>query len=357
MSAVCVVLPALLAAMAFLVAERTASRLSRPGHPLAVPDRPNERSLHNVPKPRTGGLAIHAGVASAVIAWLVLAPVLPCADRDLPSPGATLWWILGCTVAAGVLSMLDDLRGLSPGIRFPVQLAIGAGVAVGGGLVLRAITVPGLGTLPLGPLAVPVTVLSLVWMANLYNFMDGMDGFSGGMTVIGFGFLAALMWRGGAAAPAIVALLVVGAAAGFLRHNFPPARIFMGDAGAVPLGFLAGALALWGIGSGSVDAWAPLLVFSPFIVDATVTLIRRVLRAEKVWQAHRSHYYQRLVLAGWGHRRTVLAEYMVMAVAGLGAMAFQAASAPARGWILAGAVTGYLALGLAVDRRVGRSAA
>lgn len=103
--------------------------------------------------------------------------------------------------------------------------------------------------------------------------------------------------------------------------NFPPARIFMGDTGSATLGLLVAGFSLWGIRVDLFPLWFPMLVFSPFIVDATVTLIRRVLRKEKVWQAHRTHYYQRLSLAGWGHRKTVVVEYGLMLATGLSAIA------------------------------------
>jgi UDP-N-acetylmuramyl pentapeptide phosphotransferase/UDP-N-acetylglucosamine-1-phosphate transferase len=94
--------------------------------------------------------------------------------------------------------------------------------------------------------------------------------------------------------------------------NFPPARIFMGDVGAALLGFLAAAFTLWGGRDGVVPFWAALLLFSPFIVDATYTILRRGARRERIWEAHRTHIYQRLVQCGWGHRKTVLAEYVLM---------------------------------------------
>ena len=153
-------------------------------------------------------------------------------------------------------------------------------------------------------------------MANLYNFMDGMDGFAGGMTFFGFGFLAYFGWQAHFPVMLIIAVFVAMAALGFLTHNFPPARIFMGDAGSITIGFLAGTLMILGVRDGIFEIWVPIMIFSPFIVDATVTLIRRVLRRKKIWQAHREHYYQRLVLSGWTHRRTVLAEYGVMALCG-----------------------------------------
>jgi UDP-N-acetylmuramyl pentapeptide phosphotransferase/UDP-N-acetylglucosamine-1-phosphate transferase len=161
-----------------------------------------------------------------------------------------------------------------------------------------------------------------MWMTNLYNFMDGMDGFAGGMTILGFGCLAYVAWTHGNHGLAGLSLLIAGAAAGFLRYNFPPARIFMGDVGSVPLGFLAGASAVIGIHGGLFDFWVPMLVFSPFVIDATVTLLKRLLRGEKVWQAHLDHYYQRLVLAGWGHRKVVLAEYGLMLASGVCAILY-----------------------------------
>ncbi|MCK4586830.1 MAG: glycosyl transferase, partial [Gammaproteobacteria bacterium] len=98
--------------------------------------------------------------------------------------------------------------------------------------------------------------------------------------------------------------------------NFPPARIFMGDAGSIPLGLMVSAFSIWGILNEIFPVWLPLLTFSPFIVDATVTILRRLIQGEKIWHAHRSHYYQRMVLAGWGHKRTAYAEYLLMIACG-----------------------------------------
>jgi len=147
-----------------------------------------------------------------------------------------------------------------------------------------------------------------------------MDGFAGGMAVWGFGSFAVLGLMAGNMTFVGVSLVVAAAAAGFLVFNFPPARIFMGDTGSATLGLLAGGLSLWGSRDRVFPFWAAVLVFSPFIVDATVTLMRRLGRGERVWQAHRTHYYQRLVQSGWGHRKTVLAEYGLMAACGASAV-------------------------------------
>src|SRR6476659_1011719 len=110
---------------------------------------------------------------------------------------------------------------------------------------------------------------------------------------------------------------VAAAAAAFLLFNFHPARIFMGDAGAIPLGFLAATLGVTGWINGLWPLWLPVLVFSPFIADASVTLAKRALRGEKIWQAHREHYYQRVVRAGFGHRNMALLGYILMFAAGI----------------------------------------
>ena len=168
---------------------------------------------------------------------------------------------------------------------------------------------------------------------NLYNFMDGMDGFAGGMAVIGFGTFAVFGWLAGQQLFAALNLIVAAAAGGFLLFNFPAARIFMGDIGSSSLGFLAAAFMLWADRNGIFPLWIGVLVFSPFIVDATVTLIRRILRRDKFWEAHKRHYYQRLVQLGWGHRRTVLWEYAVMVLCAVSALIARYL-APSGQWIM-----------------------
>jgi UDP-N-acetylmuramyl pentapeptide phosphotransferase/UDP-N-acetylglucosamine-1-phosphate transferase len=205
-----------------------------------------------------------------------------------------------------------------------------------------------LGVISWGWIAGPFTVVFLIWMANLYNFMDGMDGFAGGMTVIGCGLLGYLGWQAHHPVISVIATLQSAAAAGFLVHNFPPAKIFMGDVGSVSTGFLTAALIVLGCRDGVFDLWVPVIIFSPFILDATVTLVRRALRHEKVWEAHRDHYYQRLVLSGWGHRRTVLAEYAVMALCGSFALLYQYASEEWRLVILGAWAVLFFSLAIAV---------
>lgn len=245
-----------------------------------VHDIPNERSLHDKPVPRTGGIALMAGALSG---WSLL--------QFWP------WWAVLAALGLFVLSLIDDVRNLSPGVRLIGHFIAALVAVLGSGVPLSWL--------------VPV-LLFVVWMTNLYNFMDGSDGLAGGMALSGFGCYGAGAWMGGDETFALLNFSVAAAALIFLFFNFHPARIFMGDAGSIPLGFLAAAFGAWGWRSGYWPFWFPLLVFSPFIVDATITLLQRALRGEKLSQAHRSHYYQRLVQMGWGHRNTALAEYMVM---------------------------------------------
>ncbi|HSB49205.1 MAG TPA: glycosyl transferase, partial [Burkholderiales bacterium] len=186
--------------------------------------------------------------------------------------------------------------------------------------------------------------------ANLYNFMDGSDGLAGGMALIGFSFYGAAAWFAGSTEFALVNFSIAAAAAAFLVFNFHPARIFLGDAGSVPLGFFAAALGLIGWLQHDWTWWFPILVFSPFVVDASVTLARRLLQREKVWQAHRDHYYQRLVQLGWGHRKTALAEYALMLACGVAALAALAAPAATQAGLLAAAAAVYLGMLAAIER-------
>lgn len=320
----------------FLLSWWLTGRLCAPDSCLRLLDHPNERSLHHVPTARTGGVAV---IGSAALGFVLI--VLFGEDLGLH---AIHLWILGATAVLAGVSFYDDRWGLPPLLRLCLQMIAAIALVVGEGLVLDSIRLPFGGHLSLGPAGPPASVLFLVWMANLYNFMDGMDGFAGGMTMLGFAFLAYFGWHSGHQFIFVTALLLSVGAAGFLLHNFPPARIFMGDVGSVPIGFLSGALALLGCREGRFDMWVPLILFSPFVVDATMTLMRRVARQEKVWEAHRTHYYQRLVLAGWGHRRTVLAEYGLMMVCGALAVMYDRGHEWQRVGVLIGGGLLYLVL-------------
>jgi len=250
-----------------------------------VLDRPNERSSHARPVPRGGGIAVIGVVLGA---WLALA----LRDGSL----AGLWPLLAAALALALVSFLDDLRSLPAAPRLAAHaaaVALGALVLLPGDALLFG------GALPWA-LDRLVVALAWLWFVELFNFMDGIDGITGVETIAVAGGLAliALVMGQGPLAP--YAAVLVGAAAGFLVLNWHPARIFLGDVGSVPLGYLLGWLLAW---QACVEGlwWLALLLPLYHWGDATTTLLRRGLKREKVWQAHRSHAYQVAVQAGWGH--------------------------------------------------------
>jgi len=247
-----------------------------------------------------------------------------------------------------LVSFWDDRVGLPVSLRLGVQLIAAVAVVSGAGVTLSSITMPAVGNVQLGVAAVPLTVLFVLWMTNLYNFMDGMDGFAGGMTVIGFGAMAYFAWQAQHAFILILSLVISMGAVGFLFYNLPPARIFMGDVGSISLGFLSGTLIVLGVHDGLFDIWTPLLLFSPFVLDATATVLRRVFHGEKIWEAHRTHYYQRLVLHGWGHRKTLLSEYALMVLCVAAALLYQAATDVGRVVLLAIWILGFVMLAVRI---------
>lgn len=282
------------ASWAFAVSAAVSWALMASPVALRLLDRPNARSLHERATPRLGGVGIVASIA------------LVCGVGPTALPGA-VWTAFFCVA---LVSLLDDARGLSALIRLFVHLAA-AGLAVQS-------------LLPAAPWPVlAAAALATAWGMNLYNFMDGSDGLAGGQAVFGFGALALAAWWTDNLSLTVAALAAAGAAGGFLVFNLPPARVFMGDAGAVSLGFWAAALGVAGVAGGVWALWFPILAFLPFILDATATLLDRLCRLQPVLQPHRDHAYQRLNLGGLGHRRTAGLYYSLMVVSAAVALMFQ----------------------------------
>ncbi|SDY26450.1 glycosyltransferase family 4 protein [Nitrosomonas sp. Nm58] len=306
--------------LSFLLAYLLISWLVK-GNALRVLDFPNKRSLHSTPVPRTGGVGL---ALSILMVWLLFSVSLP------PS----LWAGFGLLA---FISFVDDAMSLSVPVRLLVHIIVTMLFSVT--LLLDAHhwgVVVGIG-------------LAMVWMSNLYNFMDGSDGLAGGMALIGFGYYGMAALLAGNTEFAMINFCIMASAGAFLRFNFYPAQIFMGDVGAVPLGFLAAALGMLGWAKGLWSLWLPLLVFSPFIVDATVTLVKRLFQGEKIWQAHRKHYYQRIVQSGFGHRNTALLGYMLMLLAGGSAVWAGRHNFIVQGWLTGVWVCIYLIIMLAFD--------
>lgn len=267
---------------------------------VGIIDTPNHRSLHDTPKPRTGGLA----VLIAIVAGLFL--LQQYIDNRILS-------ILPYTLLIICVSFIDDIVPISALLRLLLQILL-ATVFVLNGLALESLVLPGL-EISLAPLiGIPITIFFVVWIINLYNFMDGMDGFSGGMAVFGFGTFAILAFMKGDIGFALINLIIVAATLGFLAFNLPPSRIFLGDVGSTLLGMFVALFLLWADSNKIFPIWIGVIVFLPFILDSTVTLGKRVLLGEKFWHPHCTHYYQRLVLSGLGHKKTLVFEYSWMMI-------------------------------------------
>ncbi|AGA28138.1 glycosyltransferase family 4 protein [Singulisphaera acidiphila] len=257
-----------------------------------IVDQPNDRSSHQIATPRAGGLAI-------VLTLFLLVPwLIP------PSTGSVLS-ALG-VAAVALVSFRDDVRSLSFTIRLLVQLVSASLLVVALDLPVKALDWPGhVVNLPHG-LGLSLSILTIVAYCNFFNFMDGINGLAAGQGVLTGSTLSMLLWRFGAGSSASVAAALAGAAAGFLPHNFPRARIFMGDVGSVTLGFVLALLSQIAHVRYGVPWTSLLLVHGLFLFDACFTVLKRMSRGESFWLPHREHNYQLLIRSGWSHPRTSL---------------------------------------------------
>ncbi len=258
------------------------------------------------PLPRGGGLAI---VAVAAAAGLAAAWVYPASQQAIAA------WLLPAMLIAAV-SLRDDFRPLPAALRLAVHIAAATSlVALAGPL--RGLAIGGVATPEIGLAAWPLTVIWIVGMTNAFNFMDGIDGIAG-ITAAAVG--AALAFASGAVGcepAAIVALALSAGALGFLTSNWPPARVFMGDVGSTFCGFTIAAVPLLVPPSerGALLTVAIVAIW-PFLFDAAITLLKRVIRRENLFEPHRGHLYQRLVIAGWSHRAVAALYGLLAAICG-----------------------------------------
>jgi UDP-N-acetylmuramyl pentapeptide phosphotransferase/UDP-N-acetylglucosamine-1-phosphate transferase len=255
-------------------------------------DVPNARSIHAQPTPLGGGLAIVAVTLAAAVLVCILHP---------DALNKTLGAIIPAAVVAAV-SWIDDMQPVAKRIRFAVHLGCAiAAVAVLGPV--REVSLGSFGSLDFGGAAWPLTLLWIVGLTNAFNFMDGIDGIAG-LTAAAVGAALAAV-AAAFASPAVggVAAAFAAAAGGFLACNWQPARIFMGDVGSAFCGFLLAVLPL-AVPPAAVPTAVAVAAAGlwPFIFDTAYTIVRRLRNRENIFQAHRSHLYQRLVIAGWSHR-------------------------------------------------------
>ena len=252
-------------------------------------DYPNERSSHFDPTPRGGGIAVTIAI---LLAWIALHKVGLVASSFVSIA-------LGTSLVA-LVSWVDDSRGLSPGMRLVAQ-----GAAVTIGVLVLPSRYSALEAWLGSTLFFVVAGLVWVWWINLFNFMDGIDGLaaSEAAAICSWLLLFALVGDGADPAAALLAAGITGAAIGFLVWNWSPARIFLGDVGSVPLGYLSGFLLL---DLASRGRWKIALILPLyFLADATITLLRRLLAGERVWEPHRQHFYQQAVRNGLPHSAVV----------------------------------------------------
>jgi UDP-GlcNAc:undecaprenyl-phosphate GlcNAc-1-phosphate transferase len=262
---------------------------------MRIMDVPNGRSSHTRPTPRGGGVGIVIAFAVGLATLWFVAISVRLADP----------FFLGLMVGASaiaIVSFLDDLRPTPLVLRFGAQL-IGTSVALWCDLVLHQVWLPVIGRVELGWFGYVLSAIWIVGMTNAINFMDGLDGLVAGSTLIASVGFAIVAFLSGSHFAYLAAVALAAGIAGFLPHNFPPARIFMGDVGSQFLGFT---LAVLGMVAAQFDAQrtsfmiVPILVFA-FLFDSGVTVIRRLFAGEKLTQAHRGHLYQVLNRAGWSH--------------------------------------------------------
>jgi UDP-GlcNAc:undecaprenyl-phosphate/decaprenyl-phosphate GlcNAc-1-phosphate transferase len=260
---------------------------------LGVVDRPEARRLNRRPVPRLGGLALFFGIFIPALAFLDL-------SRE------TRGLLLGAAVATAV-GAVDDFRGLVWWEKLLGQLAA-ASIPVGFGIWVHRFTFPvvGIHVLPKW-LGMPISVLWIVAIMNMFNFLDGLDGLAAGVSAISaFTFtLIALSLPRPEIGAAILSAIVLGAALGFLRHNFYPARIFMGDSGALLLGFVLAVIPLQGLlkTASIVTLFFPLLVLAVPIVDTTFVVVRRLKHGERVFEADQAHLHYRFLRRGFSQVR------------------------------------------------------
>ena len=285
------------AALALIVVVALTPAVGGMARMLGVVDRPDGRRLNRRAIPRLGGLALFFGIMVPSLAFLDLG-------------GQTRGLLLGAAIATTV-GAIDDFRGLVWWEKLGGQ-AIAAGITVGSGVWVERFTFPVLGIHELPSwLGMPASWLWIVAIMNMVNFLDGLDGLAAGVCAISGATFTVLALDLGRAQPAILAAIVFGAALGFLRHNFYPARIFMGDSGALLLGFTLAAVSIQGLlkTAATVTLALPLIALAIPIIDTSFVVAKRLKYRQPVWHADSSHLHHRFVNIGYSQRRAALTMY------------------------------------------------
>ena len=273
----------------------------RLGLMLGAVDHPDRRRVHSEPIPSLGGAAIFGAFMVPLLAAYFMGYITG-ENGVLWSP--RLLGFLVCSTVLFLLGVLDDVRGLSSRVKFPVEIALACAMYFSG-FAVNLVTVPMIGSVELGLFALPFTVLWFVGMANAMNLIDGMDGAAAGIAAIAALALASATTPTGNIKPILLAVCLVGASGGFLVHNFPPARVFMGDSGSLFLGWTLATVATMTHhkSTAAVAMLVPIAALAVPIADTTSAMVRRALYRRPIFSADSGHVHHRLLALGLSPRR------------------------------------------------------
>jgi UDP-GlcNAc:undecaprenyl-phosphate GlcNAc-1-phosphate transferase len=286
------------AGVAFLVVVLLTPAVGGMARLLGAVDRPGGRRLNRRPIPRLGGLAIFLGIVVPSLAFLNLSD-------------ETRGVLLGAAVAT-VVGAIDDFRGLAPPTKLAGQI-VAATIPISFGVWIDHFTLPFLGAVDLPAwIGMPLSVLWIVAVMNMVNFLDGLDGLAAGVCAIAGLTFAVLALSLGKTEPAILSAIVAGSCLGFLRHNFFPARIFMGDSGALCLGFILASVSIQGLlkTASTVVLFLPLVVLAVPIIDSSFVVAKRLKYNQPIYAADRSHLHHRFMNIGYSQRRAAVTMWL-----------------------------------------------
>ncbi|MFT5572077.1 MAG: Fuc2NAc and GlcNAc transferase [Cryomorphaceae bacterium] len=270
-----------------------------------IVDTPNDRTLHQGAVPRGGGLVISASLLLVLVA-----------SAQLSGRYAMFMGLFVVVLLWALLSWWDDRSDLSPKLRFGAQIALALATVCAFGWLSQVQLSADL-WLKFSWFGAFCSVFGILWMANLYNFMDGMDGLAASQTIIAAITIGFWFWQAGDSYFTLVCAVLAASSYGFLLWNWHPAKIFMGDVGSVTLGAFFATLLIIGVTRYQIPAVSFVVLFSVFVVDSSLTLIRRMVRGEKFWLPHRSHHYQRLAGLEIAHSKIVIAAIVLMLLCSL----------------------------------------